>query len=280
MAYPAAMKPLALIIENDGATRRLLDVLLSRLGYEVDAVTNAADALLLLSHVEYHAHFVDLLLPGSSGDEILRWLATHRRDALARCVVLSGASPAQLTNVADTWPVVRTIRKPFELAEITEVAQASEKGHVRRGDGMEEFTRASVRAGAKAGIILRARGNELVPVMNFGYSPGTIAAFLPMTLDKPYPLCIAYTHDRPVFLASVNAVAAEYPTLAPVWSMNESRSVAALPLSNGHAAIGAVGWSFREPRLFDEAEREIFLAIARNAAHAVHAGEAATASAS
>lgn len=273
------MKPLALVVENDGATRRLLHVLLNRLGYDVDTVATAAEALLLFQHVEYHLHFVDLLLPGSSGEEVLRWLATHRREALARCVVLSGASPAELTRIAEAWPRVRTIRKPFDLGEVTEAAQVTEAGVVRRGDAAEEFTRASVRAGAKAGLIMRAEGKELVPVITFGYAPAAIAAFLPVTVDKPYPLCVAFTHERPVFLASVNAAAVEYPLLAPVWAKNESRAIAAVPLVNGRGSFGVAGWSFREPHLFDDAERELFIEIARDAAHALR-GESAAKNAS
>jgi CheY-like chemotaxis protein len=266
------VKPLALVIENDAATRRLLGVLLGRLGYEVDTVPSVADALLLLPHVEYHLHFLHLL-PGTNTEEALRWLSTHRREALARCVVLSGASPAQLTRIVETWPEVRTIRKPFELTEVSEIGEGAKTGVTRRGDATEEFTRASVRAGARAGIILRAEGNELVPVITFGYSQGAIAAFLPITLDKPYPLCVAYTTQRPVFLASVNAASVEYPTLAPVFAKSESRAIAAVPLVDDEGAIGAAGWSFREPHAFLDAEREVFFAIARDAAHALRAAE-------
>ncbi|HYH07290.1 MAG TPA: GAF domain-containing protein [Thermoanaerobaculia bacterium] len=273
------MKRLALVVEKDGATRRLLGVLLKRFGFEVDAVSTVAEGLLLLEHVEYDAYYLDLL--GAGGGEVLHWIATHRHAALTRCIVLSGAMPAQLAHVEETWPQVRTIRKPFELTEIDEVARRmAELEPVRRSDPAEEFARASVRLGAKAGVALRARGNELVPVLSFGYPAGAIAAFQPITLDKPYPLCAAYEHGRPLWLASVKADGAEFPTLVPVWAQNESRAVAALPLENGDGVIGAVGWSFREARVFDDAEREAFLAVARNIAHALSDGESRARSAS
>jgi GAF domain-containing protein len=47
-----------------------------------------------------------------------------------------------------------------------------------------------------------------------------------------------------------------------VWEANQSRAVAALPLRRDGRIIGAVGWSFRSPRLFSEEEQQIFLEIA------------------
>lgn len=257
------MKPLALVIENDAGTRKLLDVLLSRLGLEVDLVPTGSDAAVVLQHVEYDVLLIDLLLPGRSGTQLLEWLAQERPHMLARSIVISSASPAQLDALRERWPDVRTIRKPFELGEVVEETQRVVSGHVPRTHTAEEkFCRHSMRAGAKAGIIVRASGNALEPILSFGYAPGMVESYFPMTIDAPYPLCAALRHGKPMWIASVVAAAPEYPTLAPVWEKNESRAIATVPLRDGNRVVGAVGWSFREPRLFSDLEQRLFTEIA------------------
>lgn len=263
------MKPLALVLENDRGTRSLLGVLLGRFGLAADLVETGSDALLLFEHVEYDVLFIDLLLPGTNGMDVLRWLAEHRPAMLDRCVVLSGASPAALNSVAENWPQVRVIRKPFEITEIVaETERTLARPTVRTGSAAEEFTRRSVAIGAKAGIVLRANGTSgsLEPVFSFGYKPEDLEPFLPMTFDKPYPLCVAFRSAQPVWLASVTSEESEYPLLVPVWRKNASRALAALPLIARGEPVGAAGWSFAQPRTFAETEREELLAIAQSAA--------------
>jgi CheY-like chemotaxis protein len=258
------MNHLALVIENDLGTRRLLHVLLARLGLEVDLVANGNDALLLLERVEYDVIFMDLMIPGPSGSELLAWMAAARLDMLGRTVVLSSAAPRVLDQVRQSWPTVRAIRKPFELTEITEAAALATSQLSRRSRTTdEEFLRRSVRAGAKAGVILQSDGTTLNAISSYGYTAPQIEAFMPLHLDSPFPICSAARHRRPVWLASVTLAAAEYPMLAPVWKKNESRALAAVPLLRDDVLLGAVGWSFREPRAFSEDEQETFLSIAQ-----------------
>src|SRR3712207_869299 len=112
------MRPLALIVENDSGTRRLLDVLLSRVGLDVDRVANGDDAFIALQHVAYDMLLIDFLLPGRSGAQLLEWLSEERPHLLSRTIVLSSATPARLEALRERWPAVRTIRKPFELGEV------------------------------------------------------------------------------------------------------------------------------------------------------------------
>ena len=271
------MKPLALVIENDAGTRKLLDVLLSRLGLDVDLVPTGSDASVVLQHVEYDVLLIDLLLPGVSGMQLLEWLALERPHMMARAIVVSSASPARLEELRERWPDVRTIRKPFELGEIIEETQRIVSNRVPRVPTVEEkFCRHSMRAGAKAGIIVRASGNALEPVLSFGYAPGMVESYFPMTIDAPYPLCAALRHGKPLWIASVVAAAPEYPTLAPVWEKNESRAVATVPLREGNRVVGVVGWSFREPRLFSDVEQRLLTDIAEAVPEWMRAEQSAT----
>ncbi|MFP5246017.1 MAG: response regulator, partial [Thermoanaerobaculia bacterium] len=217
------MKPLALVVENDGGTRKLLDVLLGRFGLEVDAVAHGADALLLLEHVTYDVLFLDLLLPGTHGEDVLHWIETHRPELLPRCVVLSSAPVQQLAQVRAQWPSVFIVRKPFELRDVTDVAQQIVEG---RGPRIETITgqycRRSVAAGAKASVVVQLRETDIALVTAFGYKPGVAESYFPLSIDAPLPICTAIRKAAPVWLASVTVAAPEYPLLVAVWRENES----------------------------------------------------------
>lgn len=255
------MKPLALVIENDGGTRRLLDVLLTRFHLEVDLVASGSDALLLLERVEYDLILIDLLLPGMSGMEVLAWLDRERQHLLPHTVVVSSASELQLERVRQAFPIVRVIRKPFELGDIVALADGTVTSRLP-ATPQEEFTRRSVRAGAKAGIVLRKEDEQLVPVMSFGYTPAAIEAFLPLFVDAPLPITAAARVGKPVWIASIAHASAEYPSIAAILERNQSRALAAVPLRNGDEVVGVAGWSFREARLFAEGEQQLFVTIA------------------
>jgi CheY-like chemotaxis protein len=257
------MKPLALVIENDGSTRRLLDVLLTRSGMEVDLVPAGTDALVLLEHARYDLVLLDLFLPGASGIEVLERIAGERSRMLAKVIVLSSAPERHLQQVRDSWPQVRIIRKPFELGEIVEGARTVTAGREERSPSFaEEFSRRSVRAGARAGLIVKRSGAVLEALHAFGYRPGELASYFPLPLDAPLPLCAAVRKATPVWLASVTLATAEYPLLQPMFEKHESRALAVVPLLRDGRAVGAVGWGFREPRLFTEAEQQTLLATA------------------
>jgi CheY-like chemotaxis protein len=267
------MKPLALVVENDAGTRKLLDVLLTRIGIEVDLTGNGSDALLLLENTDYDMLFMDLMLPGASGFEILTWIASARPDALSRTVVLSSASEAQLAVVRTTFPSVRALRKPFELSDVFAAAQAETANRAgRTWTAIEQFRRRSILAGAKAGVLARLDGERVEVVSWYGYPPGLVESWPQMNVHDPFPLCTTIRHQRPVWLASLTTVRNEYPILASVWERSRSRALATVPLQRDGRVIGAAGWSFREPRLFSDSEKETLLAVAAAATPAI-AGE-------
>ena len=263
------MNPLALVLENDAGTRKLLDVLLVRNGFEVDAVASGAHALLLLQRIEYAAIFVDLAVPTVSGTDIVRWIARERPEALERTVVVSSAAPRQIQEVRDTWPAVRVYRKPFELSEIIGVAQSVLAGHVTRaGVNMEsdDFVRRSVVAGAKAGVIVTTDGATVDRVLDFGYAPGLAASYFPMNVEAPVPVCGVIRNAQPIWLTSRQLAASEYPQLEPAFRSNQSHALAAVPLLRDGHVVGAAGWTFAEPRLFSDAEQRAFATIAARVA--------------
>jgi CheY-like chemotaxis protein len=267
------MKPLALVIENDRGTRRLLDVLLQRLRFEVDVVTTTAEALLLLEHVEYNLVFVDPRLTAIAGQDVLSWIAERCPAVLSRCVVLWSAAPKQLEHVRDQYPTVRTLRKPFELSAVIEIADTVATDAPRRMvSGVEELTRRSVAAGAKAGFVATITAGGILPVMWFGYDRAMIDSFAPIPLEAPTPISAAVRDGRPVWLTSLPSVAHDYPHLAPIWEKLNSRALAAVPVVREGVVLGAAGWTFPEPRVFEEPEQQALLAIANALARTFTSG--------
>ena len=261
---PFIVKPLVLVIENDRGTRKLLDVLLSRMGLAVDVVATGSDALLLLEQVDYDCAFIDLLLPDMNGTDVLQWIATHRPDLLQRSVVLSSSPPLQLERVRQQWPPVRTIRKPFDLSDVVAVAHEALARPRRSPEPRIEFTRHSVVAGAKAGIVMRLTGEHLAPELSFGYTDASVQAYMPLHVDAPLPICKVARDAKPIWLPSLGAVIELYPELAWIGEKSESRALAAVPLIRDGETLGAIGWSFREARLFNEREQQLFLSIAES----------------
>lgn len=259
------MPPLLLVVENDEATRRLLKVIFTRNGFVVDAVSDGDQARGLLQRIPYSAVVLDLMLPVISGFDLLAFLANERPEALNHILVVSSAPQSQLDRVHNDFGT-RSLRKPFDIAEITAVVQSLSLDHAGTESlSMEqEFMRRAVVAGAKAGVViaLSRSGTELDLVTDFGYRQEDVDRFFPLACDGQYPLCAAYRLGRSVWLASLNMAAAEYPQLAPVWEANHSHAIAALPLiADGHV-FGAVGFSFHDTRSFMEADRRVFEDIA------------------
>lgn len=256
------MKPLALVIDHDAGTRKLLDVLLTRFGYEVDRAADSACAIALLERVDY-----DFIL--SDNEQVATWVSTNRPRALQRMMILSSATETQLERMRREWANVRIVRKPFELADIIEASrEAAFDRPLREPQHGERFWRHSVANGAKSGIVVRRDRDSILLVTHIGYPPGVPDAWFPLSVNEPYPICAAIRQGQPVWLASVTN-APEYPLLAPIWLTNQTRAVAVAPLIRDGAVIGAAGWTFRDSQRFTEPEKRNWMAIAEAATELV-----------
>lgn len=260
------MSSLALVVENDDSTRKLLAVVLNRFGYEVDAVVNGKDARVLLGSIDYDLMVFDLMVPGASGEELLDWLRKHRPDAIERSLVLSSVPRLHFEQVRDWYPKARVIRKPFELHELIDFAKAVR----REGSDVSistagRFARRSIMAGAKAGLVVRMSGSDISLIHHFGYEPSEVEPWFPLSPSAPIPLCKCLREGHPQWLASLTAALPEFPHLAQIWQSSHSHALATVPLIRDGQVVGAAGWTFREPQTFDEREQRAFTAIAEDA---------------
>ena len=104
-----------LIIEDDSDINSLLCSILRQDGYEVQGVLNGWDGYELAMRNEYSLILMDLMLPGKSGEEILRELRTRKDTPV---IVLSAKNAVYnrielLRLGADDF-----ICKPFDIDEV------------------------------------------------------------------------------------------------------------------------------------------------------------------
>lgn len=110
------MSDKVLIIEDEPTLARLVSYNLSQEGYEAEVVGNGAQGLHQALHSDYAIIFLDLMLPGMSGFEVLQKL---RENGVKTPVIILTAKTAEEEVVqglklgADDY-----ITKPFGVAEL------------------------------------------------------------------------------------------------------------------------------------------------------------------
>lgn len=114
------MAPRILVVDDDQALQTLLNVLLTRAGFECDFVSDGESALQKIGSLEYAVIILDLILPAMSGIEILAQLQATRPALLQRTIVMTGASAGILRNI-DLARVHSVIRKPFDISDMVKL---------------------------------------------------------------------------------------------------------------------------------------------------------------
>lgn len=119
------MKPITtgkiLVVEDDAPIRRLLQLALTRAGLDVDLAEDGADAIERARGCEYSLILLDLTLPKVSGREFLELLKGHCASLGKKPLVIVISAVSDLGNL-DGDVVAATIRKPFEIAAVQQLA--------------------------------------------------------------------------------------------------------------------------------------------------------------
>lgn len=118
------MQDRILVVEDEADINRLLARILQEAGYEVRQAFSGTEARLLLEKEEPDLILLDLMLPGLSGEELLREIREQRHFE-APVLILSaknslGDKVSLLKGGADDY-----ITKPFEPEEVTARVQAA-----------------------------------------------------------------------------------------------------------------------------------------------------------
>lgn len=112
-------KPLAFVVEDDPQLSRIFTLTLSEL-FEVEAITDGAQALVRLSEDVPRLVVLDINLPGASGAEILHAIRADSRLDTTR-VILATANSRQADELQDKADIV--LLKPISIVQLRDFAE-------------------------------------------------------------------------------------------------------------------------------------------------------------
>lgn len=122
-----------LVVEDDEAICVLLSTLLTRKGYEVERAKNGAEAIQMLAASSYSAILLDLMMPVSSGFDVLGYLERCSPETIPNSVILLTAVAEIELKKLDHLKFFCVVRKPFELRDLMDVVAACVKNAAREG---------------------------------------------------------------------------------------------------------------------------------------------------
>jgi excisionase family DNA binding protein len=108
-----------LIVDDDFNICDVLTNIVSEYGYNVTAVNSGEDALVQVENQHFDLIFLDLVLPGLSGVEVLRKIKV--KDKSAPVVVITGYGNDPIALEAISIGPQLLMRKPFTVSDIVEV---------------------------------------------------------------------------------------------------------------------------------------------------------------
>lgn len=120
-----------LIVDDDDTLRIVIKEALSTCDYNIDEANNVAAAKLLMDNTEYDLVITDVVMPGETGVELLRWAKESRRRS--SFIIMTGH--AEINAIADALNLGANffLQKPFRpVAMIEAVSRIIENERLRR----------------------------------------------------------------------------------------------------------------------------------------------------
>lgn len=122
-----------LVVDDDAGVRDVLRSILLRIGHEVEAVADGAEALVKAVSTDYDAAVVDYQIPPPNGLDVLNRL----RDIQPKCVRLLMSGTLDLPVVEDAvnrGEIARVIRKPFDRESFINALDTAIAGRAKLRD--------------------------------------------------------------------------------------------------------------------------------------------------
>jgi CheY-like chemotaxis protein len=116
-----------LVVDDDDSTRKMIMAVLLQAGFAADAAASGNEALARLDVTSYSAVVLDVVMPGMSGIEVMRRMATTGRHT--KCVVLMSAGMESLLDDAPSVLVHTKLRKPFNIKDVVEAVRGCVESH-------------------------------------------------------------------------------------------------------------------------------------------------------
>lgn len=109
-----------LIIDDEDLIRELINMALEELDCEVRNSNNTADGFKMAEEFRPDLIISDILMPGGTGDKLVRRIRSEIPDYDPYIILMSGHS--ELTyNQIQSLEIDRLIEKPFQLSQIASV---------------------------------------------------------------------------------------------------------------------------------------------------------------
>lgn len=108
-----------LVVDDDTRVRDVLAEVASREGYEVVAVESGESALEEMGKQRFDLVFLDLVLPGLSGVEVLK--AMKAKGSRTPVAIITGYGDDPIAMQAISEGPLLLIRKPFRVSDVVEV---------------------------------------------------------------------------------------------------------------------------------------------------------------
>ncbi|HOI11148.1 MAG TPA: sigma-54 dependent transcriptional regulator, partial [Myxococcota bacterium] len=124
-----------LVIDDEPGFLQMLQVILSRAGYQVSSVTSAEDALHLLQHQRFDLCLCDLKMPGMDG---MGFLSALRTESIPMTVIVMSAYGSNDAAIqAMKAGAYDYINKPFQGEEILLALRKAEEREQLRRENLE-----------------------------------------------------------------------------------------------------------------------------------------------
>lgn len=113
---PPSTQRAVLVADGDAAIRSLLAAVVQRMNLRPVMARDGNAARELLATGNFEAAVIDLLLPDSSGELMVDYLAQEKPELVAKTIVIT---TAPVKDVLNCDGVAAVLRKPFTLDDLT-----------------------------------------------------------------------------------------------------------------------------------------------------------------
>jgi DNA-binding response OmpR family regulator len=106
----------ALICEDDPAIRTLVQAVVKREGFDVDAARDGKSGLEKMESGCYNLVVLDLMMPDVDGYGVMEFMKNRQPESLTRVIVMSAARDPRLKDFPA--PICTLLPKPFDIDQL------------------------------------------------------------------------------------------------------------------------------------------------------------------